>query len=241
LVSELINRLALPSVPLAEPAGGLFLQIAIYAGIGMLLGLICTLPESTLMGAVLGGAVASASIMLFNLVGALDSQNWLGSMAMITLIAVLPITLLLTPISWVVRFSAEALTPQEYRGNVHPRWKRAVIASIAFAIIGTMALYPGYVRDALNRTNTMVHNALAGGNISPNLENVWGFPEGAQGSYRIEWSDNWQEYNGTYSASLDQLSAFLLRIKFDNGFVISCLASSTTQPVCLNENNPFGN
>ncbi len=240
LVSQLINRIALPDVPLADPPGGMLLQVLIYMGIGALLGVISTLLESPLFGAALAGFFGAASIMLFNMVGALDSQNWLGGMAMVTMIAVLPMTLLLTPVSWGVRFAADALTPHASSGKVHPRWKRALVVSVAFILVGITALYPTYVREALQRTNNMVQNAISDGQISPTMQKVWGFPEAAQGSYQIEWSDDWQGYTGTYSASLDQLSAFLMRVKFDNGFIISCLASATTQPVCLNENAPFG-
>lgn len=241
LVTEAINRLAIPGVPLAEPSGGIFLQFILYAIIGALLGLICTLPATSMIGAVLGGAVGASCILLFNIIGVMNSQSIMGGMALITIIAILPTTLLLTPVSWAVRYAAEALTPDDVRETSRLNWKRVALVALAFIFIGTTALYPSYVRDSLVRTNLWVQNSLTQEKVAPPLQSVANFPQDAQGSYQIEWSDHWQDFMGSYSASLDQLTAFLIRVKFENGFTIYCIASATTQPVCLNENSPSGN
>ena len=72
------------------------------------------------------------------------------------------------------------------------------------------------------------------------LKPVWKFPSGADGTYIVEYTDSWEDYAGKYSASLDPLSAYLIKVRFSNGFVVSCLYSTTSQPVCLNEDFPFG-
>ncbi len=61
-VSQAINWLFLPGIPLAAPSGGLFSYLLEYLGIGALLGVICALPENRWGGVALGSL--SAALLL---------------------------------------------------------------------------------------------------------------------------------------------------------------------------------
>jgi hypothetical protein len=150
-------------------------------------------------------------------------------------------TLLLTPVSFLARFAAETFItdPRAVEKPRIPRGWRPVVITLTFFIFGLSAIYPQNVRDALQETYDSVQIGLTG-DVPPMLDKVWKFPSGADGTYVIEYSDSWQGYSGQYSASLDPLSAFLIKVRFSNGFVITCLYSKSTQPSCLNEEFPFG-
>ena len=67
LVSQLVNRLALPGIPLYQPPLGPFgnILLGLLAGAG--LGLLCAWPASAAKGILLGGAAAAAAIFAFTL------------------------------------------------------------------------------------------------------------------------------------------------------------------------------
>lgn len=241
MAAESVNRLALPDVPLVEPRGGLFLYLFGYLVVGALLGLLCCWTSSTLAGVAAGGAAGALAILGFNLVGAMDTPAWLGGMSIITFISFLPMALLLAPVAFLVRFTAEAFVsePDAYQRRGVLRWWRPLAATLIFLAFGLSTLFPQHVRDALQETYDSVNIGLTG-DVPTMLEPVWKFPSGADGTYTIEYSDSWQSFEGQYAASLDPLSAFLIKVRFSNGFVISCLYSSSSGPACLNEDFPFG-
>ena len=90
LVSQLINRLALPGIPLYQPplgpAGNILLGILAGAGLGLL----CAWPASFVGGVLLGGAAAALAVFGFTLLR-------MGSGASSTVVGLV----LSAPMAWV--------------------------------------------------------------------------------------------------------------------------------------------
>ena len=62
LASQYVNTILLPGIPLYQPPLGAALNVALYAGLGFLLGLVTGWPESTPVGVVWGSILASIAV-----------------------------------------------------------------------------------------------------------------------------------------------------------------------------------
>jgi len=235
LVSQVVNRLALPGIPLYQPplgpAGNILLGLLAGAGLGVL----CAWPASPAKGIFLGGAAAAVAIFAFTLLR-------MGAGAASTLVGLLfsmPMAwvsvLIMAVVRWLVDRQVEA------RRESAPLRRRLRLPLILASIMGLLALFALYNADArleLQRMNALVQAGLhAGGAASLptalQAPAVVGFPAGTRSNYTLEWTN--VELDRFIAlrpaANYDRQAAVIAR--FEDGPVLACIYSAPkAEPSC---------
>ncbi len=224
LVSQLINRLALPGIPLYQPPLGPFGNIVLGLLAGAGLGLLCAWPASAAQGILLGGATAAVAVFAFTLlrmgVGAASTLVGLVLSAPMAWVSVLGMAV----VRWLVERQVEA------RRESAPLLRRLRLPLILTAALGCAAVFVLYSADArleLRRTHDMIRAGLAAPNAAAlpaplQTPRVTKFPAG-QSPFALEWTnaelDRFIELRP--AASYDQQAAVIARFK--NGLMLVCI------------------
>jgi hypothetical protein len=224
LVSQLINRLALPGVPLYQPPLGPFGNIVLGLLTGAGLGLLCAWPASAAKGILLGGATAAAAVFVFTLlrVGAGAASTLVGLVlsAPMAWVSVLGMAV----VRWLVDRQVEA------RRESAPLLRRLRLPLILTGMLALAAAFVMYSADArleLRRTDVMIQAGLAArdtGSLPAPLQapSVKSFPAG-RSRYTLEWTnvelDRFIELRP--AASYDKQAAVIARFK--NGPMLVCI------------------
>ena len=224
LVAQLINRLALPGIPLYQPPLGPVgnTLLGLLAGAG--LGLLCAWPASPAKGILLGGAAAALAVFGFTLLR-------MGAGAASTLVGLI----LSAPMAWVgvlgmavVRWLVDRQV--EARRESAPLLRRLRLPLILTGVVALAAVFVLYSADArleLRRTHDMIQAGLAARDNAAlpaplQAPSVMNFPAG-RSPYTLEWTnvelDRFIELRP--AASYDQQAAVITRFK--NGLMLVCI------------------
>jgi hypothetical protein len=240
IVSQSINRIFLPDIPLYQPPLGLPGNIILWTFIGALLGLVAALPDETIVGALYGGVTGATLLTLFTLSTGRIEQDTLATMIISVLFLFVPMVGAITPLvaiqRWVVNKLVEAHLESE------PPWVYLPLPILLLALVGAIgasSLMPPYARVMLTRTEKILQTGLSSAQVSQlpkplQQERVGGFLDNATNRYRLEWRNRditrfaiprpmsnrpWEE------------SAVIAR--FNNGWILVCLyAKSDAEPAC---------
>ena len=242
LVSQLVNRLALPGIPLYQPPLGWFGNILLGLLAGAALGLLCAWPASPARGSFLGGAAAAAAIFVVTLLR-------MGAGAAPTLIGLI----FSVPMAWVsvlgmavVRWLVDRQV--EARKESAPLLRRLRLPLILTGVLGLLALFALLSTDArleLRRMNAMVQAGLRAtdpASLPAPLQapSVTAFPAGTRSSYTLERSSYTLEWTNVEldrfielrpAANYDRQAAVIAR--FANGPLLVCIYSAPkAEPSC---------
>ena len=224
LVSQLINRLALPGIPLYQPPLGPFgnILLGILAGAG--LGLLCAWPASFVGGVLLGGAAAALAVFGFTLLrmgaGAASTLVGLVLSAPMAWVSVLGMAV----VRWLVDRQVEA---RRESAPLLRRLRLPLILTGVLALAAASVLYSADARLELRRTNDMIRAGLAArdpASLPAPLQapSVTKFPTG-RSPYTLEWTnvelDRFIELRP--AASYDKQTAVIGRFK--NGPMLVCI------------------
>lgn len=237
LVSQTINRIFLPGIPLQAATGSLFTYVMQYILIGALLGVACALPENRWVGVALGGFTAACLIALAALANRWGQASF--GMTFVTIfLTFMPIVVLMMPAAFLIRLGADAQQVDPSRPYL---WARRYLIPLVLTLfvvgLGTLSLYGPEVRDAFQYNNAMVRDGLLAGSqnrLPGPLRDVAGFLEQSSGRYSLEWSDRLDTFFGPRPAGAE-MSQFLIITRFDNGFSFACVYSQNRAvPNCTN-------
>jgi len=221
LVSQGINHLLLPGMPLYQPPLGLWGNIGLGALWGGVLGLICAWPYSTAVGIVLATVVSVVVQVTRNLVGIDESM---GRLLIVAIVLNLPMAFLIAPAMAALRLATNRLVAT--RGRHVPVGKRLrgpILLLAIVAILSVFSLYTTKARTLLVRMNEMLQASLVAGSPPEGLRLVENgdFPIGE--AYTLEWTetdlDRFIELRPATNYS--EHSAVIAR--FDNGHTLVCL------------------
>jgi len=235
LVSQLVNRLALPGIPLYQPPLGWFGNILLGMLAGAALGLLCAWPASPAKGIFLGGAAAAVAIFVTTLLR-------MGAGAAPTLIGLI----FSVPMAWVsvlgmavVRWLVDRQV--EARRESAPLLRRLRLPLILTAVMGLLALFALRNADArleLRRMNDMIQAGLRATDSTslpaplrtPSIED---FPAGTRAGYTLEWTnvdlDRFIELRP--AANYDRQAAVIAR--FRDGPLLACIYTAPkAEPSC---------
>jgi hypothetical protein len=224
LVSQLINRLALPGIPLYQPPLGPVgnILLGLLAGAG--LGLLCAWPASAAKGILLGGAAAAAAIFAFALlrVGAGAASTLVGLVlsAPMAWVGVLGMAI----VRWLVDRQVEA---RRESAPLLRRLRLPLILTGVLALVAAFVLYSADARLELRRTHEMIQaglSASATASLPAPLQapGVTKFPAG-RSRYTLEWTnaelDRFIELRP--ASNYDKQAAVIGR--FRNGLMLVCI------------------
>ena len=234
LVSQLINRVALPGIPLYQPplgpAGNILLGLLAGAGLGLL----CAWPASAAKGILLGAAASAAAIFAFTLLrtgaGAASTVVGLVLSAPMAWVSVLGMAV----VRWLVDRQVEA---RRESAPLLRRLRLPLILTGVLALAAAFVLYRADARLELRRTHDMIQAGLAAPDTASlpaplQAPGVTKFPAG-RSLYTLEWTnvelDRFIELRP--AASYDKQAAVIAR--FRNGLMLVCIYTAPkAAPTC---------
>lgn len=240
LMSQFINRLALPGVPLYQPPLGPLGNSMINALVGAAFGFLTSRPNSAAIGIFLG-SVASAAAIVINALLRLDGLLNISSTVVTGLLFSAPIAWFTVPViallRWAIERQVEALRNQT---PLLTRLRAPIALVLVMAALAAFELLPGSARDQLGRTHALLQSGLAvSQNNAASLPaplrgpRMNGFPPTGSRSYTLEWTqtdlDRFIELRPP--SNYDQHAAVIAR--FANDAIVVCLyPTPKSEPNC---------
>jgi hypothetical protein len=247
MVSQSINRIFLPDVPLYQAPFGLPGNIILWTLIGALLGLVAALPDESVVGALYGGVTGAALLTLFTLsTGRIERDTW-TIMVISVLFLFLPMVGAFTLIVAIQRWAVNKLVEAHLESE--PAWvylSLPILLMVLVGTIGTSSLMPPYARIMLTRTERMLQNGLSSMQESQlpeplQRERVGGFLDNATNQYSLEWQNqNINRFAIPRPASNRPWEESAVIARFKNGWILVCIyAKSDAEPACKGFPNGF--
>lgn len=226
LVSQGINAIFLPDVPLYQPPLGFWGNVALGALWGGLLGLICAWPYSTAIGVVLA-SIASISVSVVRGLAGIDEP--LGRLVIIAIVLGVPTAFLMVPAMMALRWGINGLVDQRnYPVSWGQRLRLPATLLILVAVIAAFSLYNAKARTLLVRMNDTLQAGLAANGavqLPAPLRTLrsGNFMTNASAAYTVEWTeiDLDRFIDLRPSSNYGDHSAVIVR--FDNGQSMVCL------------------
>lgn len=236
LVSQGINVVFLPGIPLFQPPLGFWGNVALGALWGGLLGLICAWPYSTAIGVVLA-SITSISVSVVRGLAGIDEP--LGRLLIIAVVLGVPTAFLMAPAMMALRWAINGLVDlRTHPTSSNERWRKPLILLALVAVIALFSLYNAKARTLLARADDTLQAGLAAGSADELPEELKALRSGnflasASQGYTLEWteSDLDRFIDLRPSSNYNDHSAVIVR--FDNGQSMVCLyPGADTRPNC---------
>lgn len=226
LVSQGINVLFLPDVPLYQPPLGFWGNVGLGALWGGVLGLICAWPYSTAIGVVLA-SIASISVNVVRGLAGIDEP--LGRLMIIAVVLGVPTAFLMVPAMMALRWAINGFVDlRSHPTSRHERWRSPLILLALIAVIAAFSLYNAKARTLLVRMNDTLQAGLAAASATDLPSELQTLRSGnflaqASDGYTLEWTETDLDrfIDLRPSSNYSQHSAIMVR--FDNGRSIICL------------------
>jgi small basic protein len=218
LVSQWLNVVLLPNVPLYLSSFEPNLALSIYACVGVLFGGLAAWPHKFSNGLFLGsfvGALAAQALIIWQ--GRLD----VGVNLLVAAILFLPLAgagaAVAGPLRWLVEKQLDILWDQL-------SWARLSVIPLGVMVLGGVmgltAVYPPTAQAHLTRFNTYLQNAL----VTYTLPNVPDFASHADLHYALTWTtDRVERFRIPYQ--LGESGRAAIEVRFANGWQMACVMS----------------
>lgn len=235
LVSQAINWIYLPDIPLAPPSATPAGYVVEYLVLGALLGWICSIPENRYVGMLLGGGFSALCITILALQSVWGGEFFSAALILL-LLTFMPLILLMVPIAFIIRLGVDAQQVDPERPYL---WARRYIIpaflTLVVVVLGTFTLYPKDQREAFQYVHDMIQQGQQSSDLKTlpePLQDVRGFMENARGGYQLSWSDRVETFFGPVPVG-PELSQFLIIARFENGYALACVFSGNRpKPNC---------
>lgn len=236
LVSQGINTVFLPDIPLFQPPLGFWGNIALGALWGAVLGLICAWPYSTAIG-VTAASLASITVTIVRGLSGIDES--LGRLVIIALVLGVPAAFLMVPAMMALRWAINGIVDlRNHPTSSRQRWRGPLILLALVAVVAAFSLHNAKARSLLARADDTVQAGLAAGSADQLPEELralrgGAFLASASDVYTLEWTEaDLDRFIDLRPASnYNDHSAVLVR--FDNGQSLVCLYPGIdTRPNC---------
>jgi hypothetical protein len=226
LVSQGINLIFLPDIPLFQPPLGLWGNAALGALWGGLLGLICAWPYSTAIGVVLA-SIASISVNVVRGLAGIDEP--LGRLVIIAMVLGVPTAILMIPAMMALRWAINGFVDlRSHPTSRRERWRSPLILLALIAVVAAFSLYNAKARTLLVRMNDTLQAGLAAASAADlpgELQTLrsGNFLANASDSYTLEWTETDLDRFIDLRPSSNYSDHSAVLVRFDNGRSLVCL------------------
>jgi hypothetical protein len=226
LVSQGINAIFLPDIPLFQPPAGFWGNVALGALWGGVLGLICAWPYSTAAGVVLA-SIASISVSIVRGLAGIDES--LSRLVIIAVVLGVPTAFLMVPAMMALRWAINGLVDlRSHPTSRHERWRSPLILLALVAVVAAFSLYNAKARTLLARTNDTLQAGLAAASAADlpgPLQTLrsGSFLANASDGYSLEWTETDLDRFIDLRPSSNYSDHSAVLVRFDNGLSMVCL------------------
>ena len=236
LTANLINRLALPDIPLYTPPPGVTGLILITGLMFGLLGLIAAWPDESLPGVLLSGLIGSIISSIWIL---LNESNKFAAMTLLVVIF-MPRMFFYMPFGGLVRWLIYKIDQPTLRPVAPVRTLIPVFLAFLFMVFaGSFAMLPEETRGSLIRMDALLRSGMESQATSYDqlpkpLQPVLGFIQNANGKYSYTIGSD-PDVLPVQRPIVDYgVPEPFIIIRFENGFRFGCVFSPPyIQPACI--------
>ncbi len=223
LVATLFNVILLVDIPLYFPKPGPVINIFIYIAGGAILGIITAIPEESIYGIGLGGAIGALAMSITGLV-----NNFSFSVTLFILYTFFSQIILFCPLAVLIRWVMKKIPPEVdgMKLTTRERFVPLFITLIIAGVVGGFSVYGKESRQAMRVVNSYVIAAIQtppGTELPAPFKTVSGFETEAAGRYMLEPTDNLEYYFGKRPVSFSEDELRVVLIHFENGFEVVCI------------------
>jgi hypothetical protein len=232
LGSQLINRAAMPGLPLHQPPLGAAGNAILSSAAGAVLGLLSAHPTSPALGIFLGSLAAAVAVFISTLLR-ISSLVHTGGAVIASLVFSAPIAWLTVPLVALLRWAADRLVEAvQHAAPLLVRLRTPLILVLIMAALAAFELLPGGARGQLQQTQALIQASRAGAQPAAlSGPRVRAAPP--QEAYTLEWTrvdlDRFIELRPP--SNYDQHAAVIAR--FAGGYTLVCLyPTPNSEPAC---------
>jgi len=245
LISQGINLVTMPGVPIAQYPFGLVVNCIIYIAGGALVGFACSYPKSSLNGVILGSITSMVVILIqwwaafATSLSGLFQTDFFVAVAPVGLPFALGLLFLITvPLMLLLRWTIDIQSELSYRSvRSWERLRLPLVILTLSAVAGTLTLYPGNVRQAMSDMHELIQAGLSVSNATDlprplREENeVIDFLAYAGSNYTLERGLDAVLRNDL--SVLAEADSEVILARFDHDWTLACLYEpDTSRPIC---------
>ncbi len=235
-VSQFINSVVLPGVPLYQPPLGAWGNLILLTAVGAILGWGVAIPVSSGLAIILvSGSLALIAMFANATQMKFESGAWFTIFISAVFFAV-PIFGLLVPVfglyRWAVNKAESRYEPMGWRIGA------PLLLLVVAGAIAAISLLPDEGRLVLSRMNGLLQSGMASANAAAlpqplQSELVQDFPNSARGPYTLEWRVQDLNRYAIPRPSIDPRFESGAIARFDNGYTVVCIfPTMTSEPSC---------
>jgi hypothetical protein len=158
LVSQYINAISLPGVPLYNPPPGKLATILITVLIGGIMGLIAAWPEDALPGVLLSAVFGIAATSLLNIYLTEDTSLQITGAVIVFFMTFLPRAVLFLPLAaltrWVINEWSRELVSANF--SIARMLLSLLLVVVVAGVAGALSMYSRQGRQVLQKTYTLI-------------------------------------------------------------------------------------
>jgi len=244
LISQVINLLFMPGIPLYQPPFGALGNTLLYAIIGFALGILVAWPETGSVGVLWSSLLGSLFIVIASLLIGEDQSVTIAHKLAALIIIFVPTAGALAPLMILLRWiiGREVFAYRDAcAGRPTPPFRRYAfpvgLVLIAGAL-GITALYNDVGRAVTTRMHLLIQQGMqvqsaAVVPASLNPPDVNDFLNMARGSYTLQWDRDEKNRFAIPRPAGNFYDQSTVIARFENGYLLACMfPSKTGQPTC---------
>ena len=241
LVSQTINLIALPGLPLYQEGPGTVVNILLIILGGGLMGLLVAWPDETIPGVITSSVVAAAVSTLATIIyvrsTTVAADRMAGAYAVL-LISFLPRAFIFAPLAWLIRRTVGVWESEVVRETLSfGRMALSLTLPLVLAVVfGALALHPKDARYALKTTDELIQagtGATSRDQLPSALVPVDGFIQGARGPYTLLLSDDPDILPVQKPITSYTVQEYAVFVNYANGFRFGCAFTPPhPEPAC---------
>lgn len=238
VVSQWINSVFLPGIPLFEPPPGRFATILIQMLGGGALGFLVTWPEEFLTGVLISAATGTLFSSLVSLRAVSGDHERILGTSVVLFITFLPRIFFFLPIVLLVRWVVNIWEKETlYAVYSFQRRLRSVLLLVVIGLVaGLFSLYPGETRTAMKNLNGLILEGRQASSLSSlpqPLQKVNDFLKYSNSPYTLKLINNSEVIPVPRSTIGFNQNEIDIEVFFANGFRFGCVYSARNeQPIC---------
>ena len=245
LVSQNINYLFMPGVPVYRPPFGPAWNILLSVLVGALLGLITAWSSVNIKGVLLGSLSAALFVAISTFFGGTTSVEALTTRLIGLLIIFIPTTALLSVALIIFRWITDR-EEDAYRENIHwkpparlPRIALPALFVLTAALLGLSALYNDLARAVTPRMMELVEAAQLAQSTDQlpeplRVERVRYAIKNINQNFTLQWDKDDRNQFAIPRPNTSPFDQSTVIARFENGYILACMyPDKTYEPRCV--------